>query len=341
MTASFFSIEMERRIPRNNRLLELNQLIRWDRVIWRLNRLDRSGLGPHGYPLLSLLKAILLGQWHSLSDEALEDSLRLRIDFILFCELQNHNSPDASTLCRFRNLLIQKNLLKKILEEINSQLEDLGLKVKISEGAILDATVIRSAARPQAQSDCEVTEETNESPTTATPTQFKSSKDPDSAWGKKGKTSYFGFKAFVVTDAVQGFIESLHVTSGNKSETPQLQTAIENLSPSRLLADKGYASKANREYLESRGIQDNILQKASPNKPLTAAQIASNKVISKDRFLVEQAFGTLKRRFKFTHASYFGIAKTTAQAQLKAICFNLTKALNLSKSRVWIPPVLA
>ncbi|WP_411155874.1 transposase, partial [Neisseria meningitidis] len=37
------------------------------------------------YPLLSMFKAVLLGQWHSLSDPELEHSLITRIDFNLFC----------------------------------------------------------------------------------------------------------------------------------------------------------------------------------------------------------------------------------------------------------------
>jgi len=45
------------------------------------------------------------------------------------------------------------------------------------------------------------------------------------------------------------------------------------------------------------------------NKPLTAAQKRFNRLISRIRYKVEQGFGTLERRLKFTRASYFIAAK--------------------------------
>ena len=51
-------------------------------------------------------------------------------------------------------------------------------------------------------------------------------------------------------------------------------------------------------------------------------------MISKIRYKVEQGFGTLKRKFKFTRASYFTTPKVQGQMALKAIAFNLLKASN-------------
>ncbi|EGY51270.1 transposase [Neisseria shayeganii 871] len=45
----------------------------------------RDNGGRPAYPLLSMFKAVLLGQWHSLSDPELEYSLITRMDFQLFC----------------------------------------------------------------------------------------------------------------------------------------------------------------------------------------------------------------------------------------------------------------
>ncbi|EOC68653.1 hypothetical protein NM3158_1935 [Neisseria meningitidis NM3158] len=47
-------------------------------------------------PLLSMFKAVLLGQWHSLSDPELEHSLITRIDFNLFCRFDELSIPDYS-----------------------------------------------------------------------------------------------------------------------------------------------------------------------------------------------------------------------------------------------------
>ena len=57
---------------------------------------------------IELSKALILGQWHSLSDEELERSLKIRVDFILFTGFRVGETPDATTLCRFKNKLIEE-----------------------------------------------------------------------------------------------------------------------------------------------------------------------------------------------------------------------------------------
>src|SRR5690606_31716859 len=96
-----------------------------------------------------MFKAILLGQWHSLSDTALEQALYVRIDFLHFCGLNLSDPiPDETTLCRFRNRLIVNNRLEGLLTTINEQIQAHGLMVKGTTGAVIDATLVESAARP-------------------------------------------------------------------------------------------------------------------------------------------------------------------------------------------------
>ena len=63
-------------------LLKLDQVIDWQPVEQYLNRQRTRYLRDHrgrpAYPLLSMFKAVLLGQWHSLSDPELEHSLEKR-----------------------------------------------------------------------------------------------------------------------------------------------------------------------------------------------------------------------------------------------------------------------
>lgn len=69
------------------------------------------------------------------------------------------------------------------------------------------------------------------------------------------------------------------------------------------------------------------------HKPLGYWKKTFNTLVSKVRFKVEQAFGTIKRRFKFRRASYFGTEKVLGQCTLKAIAFNLLKAVNCACSK--------
>jgi transposase, IS5 family len=70
------------------------------------------------------------------------------------------------------------------------------------------------------------------------------------------------------------------------------------------------------------------MHKAARNHPLTEGQKEAKKFISKVRYIIEQDFGILKRRFDFTRASYMSKQKVETQFRLKAICLNLLKAVN-------------
>nr|WP_255719343.1 transposase [Pelomonas sp. P8] len=93
---------------------------------------------------------MLLGQWHGLSDTQLEHALKVRLDFMVFTGFEpgDGSFPDATTICRFRNRLVTAKLDQVLLRRVNVQLEGQGLKVAGSRGAIIDATIIESAARP-------------------------------------------------------------------------------------------------------------------------------------------------------------------------------------------------
>lgn len=70
------------------------------------------------------------------------------------------------------------------------------------------------------------------------------------------------------------------------------------------------------------------MHKADKNKPLNQRKKNLNKAISKTRYIVERCFGTMKRLFGMSRASYMGTVKVNAQFTMKAMCMNLLKAAN-------------
>ncbi len=242
---------------------------------------------------------------------------------MLFTGFKLGEMPDATTLCRFRNKLIEKKKYKTILKKINQQLKANNLQVEVAEAAILDTTLIESNTHPE--SVTEMPEDRNEND--VNDPGISQSKDPDAKWIKKGKKSSFGYKGFAVCDE-EGYIMETIVKPANVAECKELGNLISDIKADRILADKAYASKSNHELLKSKGFKDGILHKASRVKKLKESQKKFNKLISKTRFKIEQCFGTLKRRFKFTKASYFTCVKVEAQFTFKAICMNINKALN-------------
>jgi len=329
---SFFTFSAEQRIKKENTLIKLNKLIDWKQIEKKLKGLYKKDIedkgGERPYDPIKMFKAVLLGQWYSLSDPGLEEALSVRLDFMMFTgfELLSDDIPDETTLCRFRNRLIKKRLDKKLFLEINTQLENLGLKVKNSSGAILDATLIESASRPKRQ--LEIQEDRKEEKETVKITE---SKDPDSRWLKKGKRCYFGYKGFVAVDEEDGYINKVHVTPANVSEVNELENLIENIQAKRIYGDKGYCSIKNREKLKKNNFKDGLMYKASKGKQLGNWERIKNKLISKRRYKVEQCFGTIKRRFNFNRASYLCREKVESQFHFKAICYNLLKAVRMVK----------
>ena len=329
MMKSFLKLAAEI-LVRDSKLLKIDGIIDWSQLRLVLKKIDRSGLDPAGYDTLKLLKALILQSWHSLSDVDLEESLRVRLDFLLFTDLEE-SIPDSTTICRFRNLLISRGLLEKALKNINRQLEEKNLKVRPTEVAIVDATIIESAAAPRKIIDAIPVDREEESDAVVyEAADVQLSADKDARWLTKGNRHFFGYKAFTTVEVKQGYIEKVAVTPANVSESRYFEQAVEGVETSKFYADKGSTSAGNRDVLMKKGIKSGIMYSAHKHKPLGHWQKVFNKLVSKVRYKVEQAFGTLKMRFKFTRASYFGTDKVLGQCLLKSIAFNLLKAVNIA-----------
>lgn len=251
--------------------------------------------------------------------------------------------PDETTLCRFRNRLINAGKLDKLLFCVNDQLQAQGLMVKGTTAAVLDATLVQSAARPNhtitLETDAQgntISDEDGSQPGVVC--TEKHSADPDATWLKKGSKSHFGYRSYVTVDAQDGYVRGAHTAPANESEVSHLERAIDaaHITPDRLYAYKGYASAANRQKLRERKIKSAIMYKAQRNTPLTKRQQQANKLISRSRYIVEQCFGTAKRLFNMARSSYFGTHKVNAQIILKGLCMNLLKAAN----KIFMEPTL-
>ena len=94
-----------------------------------------------------------------------------------------------------------------------------------------------------------------------------------------------------------------------------------------LYADKAYPSVKNNEVLKAKGVKNRIMKKAARNRALSFWEKRFNYLVSKKRYLIEQSFGTLKRRFDMGRARYMSSQKVEGQLWLKATCFNLLKAV--------------
>ena len=200
-----------------------------------------------------MFKCFLLGQWHGVSDEKLEKALKVWLDFMIFCGPDLRTPvPDQSTHCRLRNDLVETGVFDALLDEVNRQLQAHGLKLKKADAAIIDATLIPGAARPNTYLDETQMAQDRQEPNDSAPSSIHYSADKDATWIKKGRTSVLGYKGFERCDNA-GMIEKVHVTPANKGESPEFEGMVQGARAKRIMADKATAIKANRAFLKAHG----------------------------------------------------------------------------------------
>ena len=295
-------------------------------------------MGNPAYPALGMFKILLLQRWHDLSDQKTAEAMADRISFCRFAGFSlDHESPDASTICRFRNHLEERGLLDKLFNMINGQLERRGILVRT--GSSVDATLIPSARQPRKSEevipdelDDESDDDDEDRPTGYT-VETSYSDDHDARWTKKGKAFCYGYKGHIAVDTEHGFILAGHATAANRPDCKELSTVVKRAKLKKeapVLADKGYSSANNRCDLEEAGYFDLIMYKATRGHPLSEAQRRVNKAISRVRCSVERAFGSMKKHYGLARARYLGLAKMNMQLTLSAMAFNLKKAALLA-----------
>ncbi|MFV4641064.1 transposase, partial [Mycobacterium tuberculosis] len=97
--------------------------VKWYRFEKLLSRLRHDGPGRPPFAPLLMLKALLLQQCYDLSDAELEEAINDRVSFRKFLGLSlEAPSPDHTTLCRFRNRLVEAGLADKLFGEFAQQL---------------------------------------------------------------------------------------------------------------------------------------------------------------------------------------------------------------------------
>jgi transposase len=134
-------------VPGDNVLDELDAALNWAPLRALLGRRGGTGAGNSSYPAEPLLRCLLLGAWHGLSDPALEAAIADRISFRRFAGFSLHDrTPDHTTLWRFRQELVHDSLVDEIFAEINRQLEAKNLILK--RGTLIDASLVAARANP-------------------------------------------------------------------------------------------------------------------------------------------------------------------------------------------------
>jgi IS5 family transposase len=297
---SFASAEYalkKKRTRREKFLADMERVVPWERLIAVIEPLyptsGRVGRQPVGLP--RMLRMYFLQQWYALADEALEDSLydsqALR-DFVgidLSCE----SVPDATTLLKFRRLLLANDLTKTLFDEINAHLAEQGLLMRA--GTIVDATIIAAPSSTKNASN---------------------QRDPEMHQTKKGNQWHFGMKAHIGVDAESGLVHTVVATAANEHDVTQAGALLHG-QETVAFGDAGYRGVQKRE--EAQGPHWHVAMQPSQRKQLDPktkwARLLekAEKLKASVRAKVEHPFHVIKNLFRHKKARYQGLAKNEAQ----------------------------
>ena len=300
---SLLSIAQYRKTLRCEKFLnQMDQVVPWKQLCAIIKPYHKQPkTGRKRIELERKLRILCLQQWYNLSDPGVEDAIYDRNSFqkFLSIDILTESVPDETTVCNFRNLLLEHNLFKKILSTINEHLEKKGLLMK--EGTAVDATLIAAPSSTKNQSR---------------------KRDPEMSSTQKNGKWHFGMKAHVGVDPKSGLVHSLSTSTAKIHDTHQFEGLLHG-EEKAILGDKGYYNSSRKRDLRAQGIFCGILDKASRNTSLSSSQKKRNHKLSSARAIVEHPFQVIKCQWNYRKTRYRGLAKNTGQLQLLFGLYNL------------------
>jgi len=275
-------------------LAEMDQVVPWARL-YALIEPSYPKASPAGgrppLPLERMFRVYCLQQWYNLSDPGAEEALYDSITMRRFAGVSTDADiiPDETSILNFRRLLEKHQLTERLLAQINAHLAERGLLV--GKGTIVDATIIDAPSSTK---------------------NAKKKRDPQMHQTRKGKQWYFGMKVHTGVDTDSGLVHTVRGTAANVADVNVLGELLHGGEES-LHGDSAYHSKELKAQAEVAGIEFNVNQRGTKHRPLTKAQRARNRRLSRVRATVEHPFLVVKRLWGHAKVRYRGIRKNLAQ----------------------------
>jgi len=287
-------------------LAEMERVVPWGEMCALIEPVYPKSEGP-GRPTIGLermLRIYFLQHWFNLSDPAVEEALYESVSMRRFVgvDLGREPAPDETTVCKFRHLLEEHGLGRRLVEEVGRYLQSQGLKV--SSGTIVDATIINAPSSTKNASG---------------------ERDPQMKQTMKGRQWYFGMKAHVGVDSKTKLIHSAAATPANVHDSVMLPQLLHGRE-TRVYGDAAYCGKTETIRSLAPNARDFTQAKAGRYRKLTRQDRLKNRAKSCVRAKVEHSIGVLKRIFGFDKVRYRGIAKNANRLFVTCALANLFMA---------------
>jgi IS5 family transposase len=278
----------------------------------------KKGNGRQATDLTVMVKMLFISKWFNLSDEQTEDMLNENLAARKYAGVRG-DAPDATTLCKFRKILQDNDLYKKIFDWQGQVFVE--KKVILKEGTLVDATIIESADTP------------------------KTKEDESVGVTRKNGRYYVGHKLNVGVDKGTNIIHSVKVTSARVTD---IEAACDVLhgEEKTVHGDAAFTGIANRadiceKYQSGEGYEkiktprnrtvtvhkkradiEFIINKRRKTV-ITEEEKEAEKEKSRVRIFVEHVFCKIKYVFGYRRTRYKGLAKNQSAAYLYCLMANL------------------
>ena len=336
----------DRIVPKDHFLMQLDEIIPWQRFAKKLVRYyqGKALYGPAPYDPVIILKMLLLSFLYNISERQTEDLVNFNLVAKCFVGLAvDEPAPDHSTLSLFTARLVENKkttafemLLQEIISIAKEQSISFGsLQVLDSVHVIADVNVAKDEGRQN---------------------KGQTPHDPDAAWGvkhikkvrdQKGnivkqKEYFYGYKQHVSLNVATGLITSVTHTAGNAYDGHQLPALVtsdraQGIPVKTVTADKAYDDGENHEFLWSNGmysairLNDYRTNKQDDNKDIWVAlqKSAEYRAGLRERYKVEPKFGEGKEQHGFRRCRYIGLRRFAVQGFLTVLAMNLKRLVVL------------
>ena len=309
---------------------QMNTVIPWDQLAGRIATVyDNSetagakGGRPH-WPLVLMVKCLLLQKWFGLSDPGLEEMLRDRLSFRRFVGLSlDEATPDETTFVRFRARLAERGHGSTLFDAVKQVLEERG--ILLNQGTLIDASVQQASKGRYSRSADERAD--------------VHTRDRAASHTRMYGRTYLGFKGHVAAD-VQGLVKDWRFDTAATHESRYFDRLVRDETVAAY-ADRAYWDYRRTDGLEARGVFAGIPHRRTRGQAeLTREQRAHNARVNRVRFVVEHPFAWMKNR-GWGRAIYRGVRRNGLDFALRLAAYNLHRARELLLAERQLNPAAA
>ena len=290
---------------------------------------NRNDVGGLPFNRLMMFKIMILQSLYNLSDDQMEYQITDRLSFKRFLSLKSSDwVPDRKTIWKFRETLIQEEVIEALFYRFNQVLDDQSIFAKT--GQIVDASFVEVPKQRNSH------DENNQVKKGQTPEAWKKNpnklrqKDRDARWLKKNGMSFYGFKNHIKVDQGTKLISTYMVTDASVHDSQELETLIDKDDVGQqLYGDSAYTRQ--EESIEWCGMQAEVHKKGTSKGKLTDKQKASNRKKSKARARVEHVFGYMTNSMNGMFIKTIGILRAAAKIGLSNLTYNMMRCTQINK----------